>query len=180
MAAGSGGALLRDERKALQRANSLRSTVSLTIFQLSEWQTVRRRSMVRRSDGAAARGHVCCSSECRLLALSDRLAGRFHGRFGAKSGHRRVPHLSDPPPRMKMALWVGGRLSTALSLVRDNGCWRVRITWPSGITKYFGKFDSEREAVDWMDSHRWLGADHFDKSEIRRKSGPRVRHRDRT
>jgi len=72
----------------------------------------------------------------------------------------------------------GGRLSTVLSLVRDNDCWRVRITWPSGIKKYFGKFDSEQDAAAWIDTHRWLSNDDFDKSEIRRKSGPRVRHED--
>lgn len=62
----------------------------------------------------------------------------------------------------------GGKFSTALSPVCENGRWRVR-TWPSGITKYFGKFDDERQAVGWIDTHRWLSRDTFDSNDVRRK-----------
>ena len=49
-----------------------------------------------------------------------------------------------------------GGVRTALSRVRENGHWRVEITWPNGIKHYFGKFASEHGATGWITKHLWL------------------------
>ena len=49
-----------------------------------------------------------------------------------------------------------GGASTVLTSVKVGDLWRVQIAWPSGTTKYFGKFGSEQEATGWINRHRWL------------------------
>jgi hypothetical protein len=49
-----------------------------------------------------------------------------------------------------------GGASTILTSVKKGDLWRVQIKWPSGTTKYFGKFGSEQEASRWISSHRGL------------------------
>jgi hypothetical protein len=46
--------------------------------------------------------------------------------------------------------------STVLSSFQENGVWRVRIEWPNGAVHYFGRFTSEKEALQWIDDHTWL------------------------
>jgi hypothetical protein len=46
--------------------------------------------------------------------------------------------------------------STVLTSVKKGDLWRVQIAWPSGTTRYFGKFDSEQEASGWISRHRAL------------------------
>ena len=36
--------------------------------------------------------------------------------------------------------------------------WRVQIVWPNGSVHYFGMFDSQKSAVDWISAHAWLTA----------------------
>jgi hypothetical protein len=46
---------------------------------------------------------------------------------------------------------------TVLSpVIEKGGIWRVRITWPNGSVRHFGKFTSEKEALDWITAHPWL------------------------
>ena len=52
-------------------------------------------------------------------------------------------------------MFMGGA-STILTSVKKGDLWRVQIKWPSGTTKYFGKFGSEQEASRWISSHRGL------------------------
>jgi hypothetical protein len=61
--------------------------------------------------------------------------------------------------------------STALTLVKVGDLWRVQITWPSGTTKYFGKFGSEQEALGWISRHRWLSERAVEDSKINRPWG---------
>ena len=49
-----------------------------------------------------------------------------------------------------------GGASTVLTSVKEGDLWRVQIAWPSGTTKYFGKFGSEQEAAGWISRHRAL------------------------
>jgi hypothetical protein len=46
--------------------------------------------------------------------------------------------------------------SLDLSPVQRGQIWRVRITWPNGAMRHFGKFTSEKEAVEWVTDHPWL------------------------
>src|SRR5262249_45996425 len=46
--------------------------------------------------------------------------------------------------------------STVLSRVREGDIWRVRIVWPSGAVRHFGKFASEKDAADWIAAHSRL------------------------
>ena len=45
-------------------------------------------------------------------------------------------------------------MSTLLSPVVEEGeIWRVQIVWPNRHVSYFGKFTSERDAIDWINAH---------------------------
>ena len=46
--------------------------------------------------------------------------------------------------------------SAALSPVQKGRVWRVRIKWPNGTVRHFGKFASEKAAMGWITSHPWL------------------------
>ena len=43
-----------------------------------------------------------------------------------------------------------------LSPVQQADIWRVRITWPNGAVRFFGKFTSEKDAIAWIEAHPWL------------------------
>ncbi len=44
-------------------------------------------------------------------------------------------------------------MSALLSPVQDGKIWRVKIVWPNRNVNYFGKFTSERDAIDWINAH---------------------------
>jgi len=51
---------------------------------------------------------------------------------------------------------LAGRIILAFmsaQLSQEGGIWRVKIVWPNGAVRYFGKFTSEREAIDWINAH---------------------------
>jgi len=45
---------------------------------------------------------------------------------------------------------------TVLLPVRKGNIWRVRIVWPNSAVHHFGKFASEKDAVDWIAAHSRL------------------------
>ena len=61
--------------------------------------------------------------------------------------------------------------STILTSVKEGDLWRVQIAWPSGTTRYFGKFGSEREASGWISRHRWLTERAMEVAKINRPWG---------
>jgi hypothetical protein len=50
----------------------------------------------------------------------------------------------------------GGR--TVLLPVQEGDVWRVQIVWPNGQVHYFGRFASEKEAAEWISTHKWWAA----------------------
>ena len=44
-------------------------------------------------------------------------------------------------------------MSAQLSPVQEDDVWRVRMVWPNEAVRYFGKFTSERDAIDWINAH---------------------------
>jgi hypothetical protein len=34
----------------------------------------------------------------------------------------------------------------------------VQIVWPNGQVHYFGRFASEKEAAEWISTHKWWAA----------------------
>jgi hypothetical protein len=51
----------------------------------------------------------------------------------------------------------GGYLErTVLSPVKSGNIWRALIAWPNGSESYFGKFASEKDAVNWIAAHPHL------------------------
>jgi hypothetical protein len=38
-------------------------------------------------------------------------------------------------------------------VVQEGGIWRVKIVWPNGAVRYFGKFISEKDATAWITAH---------------------------
>ena len=50
----------------------------------------------------------------------------------------------------------GCELSVTLTPVIQSGYWRVRLTWPGHAARFFGRFNSEAEAEQWIAEHRWL------------------------
>ncbi len=47
-------------------------------------------------------------------------------------------------------------MSALLSPVEVGRIWRVKIVWPNRAVHHFGKFTSEREAIDWINAHPQL------------------------
>jgi hypothetical protein len=45
---------------------------------------------------------------------------------------------------------------TVLLPVCEGEIWRVEIVWPNGAVHHFGKFVSEKDAVDWITAHSRL------------------------
>ena len=64
-----------------------------------------------------------------------------------------------------------GGASTVLTSVKKGELWRVQIAWPSGTTRYFGKFGSEQEALGWISRHRSLSERAVKNTEINRPWG---------
>jgi hypothetical protein len=64
-----------------------------------------------------------------------------------------------------------GGANTVLTLVKVGDLWRVKIAWPNGTTKYFGKFGSEQEARRWIGAHGWLTKHVIEATEISRPWG---------
>jgi hypothetical protein len=42
-----------------------------------------------------------------------------------------------------------------LTPVAEVGYWRVKIAWPRKTPRYFGTFQSQAEAQNWIE-HRWF------------------------
>jgi len=74
-------------------------------------------------------------------------------------------YAETPHSANSILLWRGplsdlaGRIilpfmSAQLSpVVQEGGIWRVKIVWPNRHVSYFGKFTSERDAIDWINAH---------------------------
>jgi hypothetical protein len=62
-----------------------------------------------------------------------------------------VSGLSDLAERIILA-----SMSALLSPLQDGKIWRVKIVWPNRGVHHFGKFTSEREAIDWINAHSRL------------------------
>ncbi len=46
--------------------------------------------------------------------------------------------------------------SLKLSAIKHSDRWRVELTWPNRLPRYFGWFDSQKQAEKWISDHRWL------------------------
>jgi hypothetical protein len=44
-------------------------------------------------------------------------------------------------------------MATLLLPMQEGDVWRVEIVWRNGAVHYFGKFISERDAIDWINAH---------------------------
>jgi hypothetical protein len=62
-----------------------------------------------------------------------------------------VSDLSDLAERIILS-----PMSALLSPVRDRKIWRVKIVWPNQAVHYFGKFTSEKDAIEWINAHPLL------------------------
>jgi hypothetical protein len=47
-------------------------------------------------------------------------------------------------------------MSALLSPVQEGSIWRVKVVWPNRAVHHFGKFISERDAIDWINAHYQL------------------------
>jgi len=71
------------------------------------------------------------------------------------------------------------RAATLLSPVQESRIWRVRIVWANGAIHHFGKFNSEQEAIKWIDAHPRLTRPVLEKEEEPSLPRKRVRFRKR-
>jgi hypothetical protein len=46
--------------------------------------------------------------------------------------------------------------SVVLTPVTQAGHWRVKIAWPGKTPHYFGRFNSQAEAEQWIADHHWM------------------------
>jgi hypothetical protein len=44
-------------------------------------------------------------------------------------------------------------MAALLLPVQEGEIWRVQIVWANGAVHFFGKFTSERDAIDWINAH---------------------------
>jgi hypothetical protein len=69
--------------------------------------------------------------------------------FGRCANSAGLSHLAE-----RIILAFMGDVRTQLSpVVQAGGVWRVKIVWPNRHVSYFGKFTSERDAIDWINAH---------------------------
>jgi hypothetical protein len=45
---------------------------------------------------------------------------------------------------------------TILLAVQEGEHWRAQIVWPNGHVRYFGRFTSKKDALNWVAAHQWL------------------------
>jgi len=57
---------------------------------------------------------------------------------------------------------------TKLKAVERNGRWTVRFAWPNGFTQFYGTFQSENDAVEWIAENRWMTAPKITERDIAR------------
>jgi hypothetical protein len=61
---------------------------------------------------------------------------------------------------------MGGVVLTAV--VDEKARWRVKIAWPAAAkptARYFGRFASQAEAEQWIQSHQWLTKQRTDRND---------------
>jgi hypothetical protein len=46
-----------------------------------------------------------------------------------------------------------------LKAVKRGDRWRIQISWPDRMPRFFGDFASEAEAALWIKEHSWLAPD---------------------
>jgi hypothetical protein len=51
---------------------------------------------------------------------------------------------------------MGGGRTVLSPVMAAGGIWRVRITWPNGAVRCFGKFASKKDAIKWIAAHPQL------------------------
>jgi hypothetical protein len=66
---------------------------------------------------------------------------------GAQSFASSISGLSDLAERIILAFMA------LLSPVQKGDIWRVRMVWSNGAVHHFGKFTSEKDAIDWIYAH---------------------------
>ena len=114
---------------------------------------------------------VCCLFD-RCAAVTIPCASCL----GVGVGQKFIAHSLAIPPR-KFISKILEPIPPTLVLVRsrrtDHNCvdgrraytviaserariWRVRITWPNGKANYFGRFSSEKDAIEWVEAHARL------------------------
>ena len=93
-----------------------------------------------------------------IRRASSRCASLQKGRAyaGCTQGAARYYFNSLVSPAEWSILGCMGDGRTVSSPVLSGDIWRVRIMWPNGKKNYFGKFSSEKDAIEWIDAHSWL------------------------
>src|ERR1700691_3152276 len=64
--------------------------------------------------------------------------------------------LSSGSPREGLVRIMEARPRVGLQAVWSTDCWRVQIRWPNGAVHHACRFQTEHEAVSWIERHRWL------------------------
>jgi hypothetical protein len=47
-------------------------------------------------------------------------------------------------------------MALKLEPLQKGRMWRVQIIQPNGSVRYFGRFTSEKRALEWITAHAWL------------------------
>jgi len=46
-----------------------------------------------------------------------------------------------------------------LKAVKRGNHWRIQMSWPNRMPRFFGDFETEAEATRWIKEHSWLAPD---------------------
>ena len=66
---------------------------------------------------------------------------------------------------------MGDPGAITITSIRQSDHWRVEMKWPHSPPRYFGNFDSQREAEKWIEEHRWMTTRRQEPADIDDHSG---------
>jgi len=52
-----------------------------------------------------------------------------------------------------------------LKAVKRGDNWRIMMSWPDRMSRFFGDFKTEAEAARWIKEHSWLAPDKDESAE---------------
>ena len=60
---------------------------------------------------------------------------------------------------------MGTFVMAQLKAVKRGDHWRIKMSWPDRMPRFFGDFKTEAEAARWIKEHSWLAPDKEESAE---------------
>ena len=59
-----------------------------------------------------------------------------------------------------------------LKAVKRGDRWRIQMSWPDRMPRFFGEFETEAEAARWIKEHSWLASDNAESTDMPDRKAP--------